>query len=160
MDPFIAEVTLFAGNFAPRNWAFCDGQLLSIASNSALFSLLGTTFGGDGIVTFALPDLRGRVAIHAGEGPGLTRRDLGSKGGAERVTLTASEIPSHGHSVELHQAGEGGGPPSLGSVLSNSGPVATADIGLTGGGQSHENMPPYLTMNYIIALYGTYPSRS
>ena len=99
VEPYIAEIVLFGGNFAPRGWAFCDGSLLSIAQNTALFSLLGTTYGGNGQTTFALPDLRGRVAIHAGQGPGLTPRDLGESFGTEQVTLTVAQLPAHSHSV-------------------------------------------------------------
>ena len=96
-EPFIAEIIMFGGNFAPRGWAFCDGQLLSISSNTALFSILGTTFGGDGRTTFALPDMRGRVSVHPGTGPGLSNRRLGERGGTETVGLNASQIPSHNH---------------------------------------------------------------
>ena len=98
MDPFLAEIVMFGGNFNPRGWAFCDGQLLPIAQNQALFSLLGTIYGGDGRTTFALPGLRGRTPIHAGRGPGLTDRRLGSRGGSETVTLNTTQIPSHNHS--------------------------------------------------------------
>ena len=138
VQPFIGEVSMFGGNFAPRGWAFCDGQLLSISSNEALFSILGTTYGGDGRTTFALPDLRGRTAIHAGTGPGLTNRWLGEKSGAETVTVTQSEMPAHSH------------PPQW-----------TSDVTLNaGGGQGHQNMQPYLVLNNIIALQGIYPSSS
>ena len=138
VEPYIAEVSLFAGNFAPRNWAFCDGQLLSIAQNTALFSLVGTIYGGDGRTTFGLPDLRGRTAIHEGTGPGLTPRPLGQMTGVEQVTLTEVQLAVHDHTL----------PPT--SLLTGS----------TGGGQSHTNMEPSLALNYIIALYGIYPSRS
>ena len=110
-DPFIAQITLFAGNFAPRAWAFCDGQLLPINSNTALFSLIGTIYGGDGRTTFALPDLRGRAAMHAGRGPGLTQRNLGSSGGQESVVLTAGQLPPHSHTLNATNApGDKGGP--------------------------------------------------
>ncbi len=108
-DPFIAEIIMFGGNFAPRGWAFCDGQLLSIAQNTALFSLLGTTYGGDGRTTFGLPDLRGRVAMHPGSGPGLTTRRLGEKSGVETVTLTTNQIPSHNHTATATASGTGTG---------------------------------------------------
>ena len=108
-DPFIAEIIMFGGNFAPRGWAFCDGQLLSISSNSALFSILGTTYGGDGRTTFGLPDLRGRVAMHPGSGPGLTQRRLGEKSGMETVTLTTNQIPSHNHTATATASGTGTG---------------------------------------------------
>jgi len=138
MEPYIGEVSLFGGNFAPRDWAFCDGQLLSIASNTALFSILGTTYGGDGRTTFALPDLRGRTAIHAGTGPGLANRRLGKAGGTEIGTVTQNEMPAHNH------------PPGwLNDVTLNA-----------GGGQGHENMQPYLVLNNTIALLGVYPSRN
>ena len=135
-DPFIGEVGLFANNFAPRGWAFCDGQLLQISENTALFSLLGTTYGGDGRTTFGLPDLRGRTAIGEGNGPGLTPRSLGSKTGVENVTLTEAQMPSHAHTL----------------------PPPSDTTGSTGGGQSHTNMQPSLALNYIIALFGVYPS--
>ena len=134
-DPFIGEIGMFGGTFAPRNWALCNGQLLSISQNTALFSILGTTYGGDGQTTFGLPDLRGRAAVHEGTGPGLSNRPLGQKGGVEQVTLTASQMPAHAHWVPL------GWP-----------------TGNAGGGQAHENMQPYGVVNYIIALSGLYPS--
>ena len=132
MDPFIGEITMFAGNFAPRGWALCDGQLLPISQNSALFSILGTTYGGDGRTTFALPDLRGRVAIHPGNGPGLSDYRLGQKGGAETITY-----------------------PSISAVTQNGGKKA-----LTSRGAPASNIQPYNTVNYIIALQGVYPSRN
>ncbi|RNC82913.1 MAG: phage tail protein [Phycisphaera sp.] len=175
VDPFIGEITMFGGHFAPRGWAFCDGQLLSISENSALFSLLGTTYGGDGRTTFGLPDLRGRVAIHAGQGPGLTDRRQGSKGGVESVTLTTTQLPHHNHTLnfvnslakESSPAGHapaipsGEGPMLFGSLGgAETGEFHEATIGFTGGSQAHENMPPYGTVRYIIALQGVYPSRN
>lgn len=174
-DPFIGEISMFAGNFAPRGWAFCDGQLLPISDNSALFSLLGTTYGGDGRTTFALPDLRGRVAIHAGNGPGLTDRRQGSKGGVETVTLNITELPHHNHTLNVVDA-----PAKESSPVGNLPAIPAVDapmlygtmkgaeaaefhemtIGHTGGSQAHENMPPYGTVRYIIALQGVYPSRN
>ncbi len=172
-DPFIGEVTMFAGNFAPRGWAFCDGQLLSISENTALFSLLGTTYGGDGRTTFGLPDLRGRVAIHAGQGPGLTDRRQGSKGGVETVTLTIAEMPHHNHTLNIvnspaKETSPVGNAPALPSGpllygVPDGGETAqfhAATIGNTGGSQAHTNMPPYNTVRYIIALQGVYPSRN
>jgi microcystin-dependent protein len=138
VDPFIGEVGLFANNFAPRGWAFCDGQLLPISENTALFSILGTTYGGDGRTTFGLPDLRGRTAIGEGTGPGLSNQHLGQKGGVEDVTLTGAQMASHDHTL----------PPSSDTTSS------------TGGGQTHTNMQPYQVLNYIIALQGIFPSRN
>jgi microcystin-dependent protein len=169
-EPFIAEVRIFAGNFAPRGWAFCNGQLLPVAQNTALFSLIGTTYGGDGRTTTALPNLKDRVPMHPGRGPGLTDRRLGQKGGADTVTLTESQIPSHKHTMTavddapnqasptaarlsaapMYESGETGG---VGNLSSNA-------IGNTGGGQAHNNLQPYLGLYFIIALVGLYPSRS
>lgn len=172
MDPFIAEIVMFGGNFAPRGWAFCDGQLLPINQYSALFSILGTTYGGDGRTTFALPDLRGRVAMHPGNGPGLTPRDLGERGGQETVTLTVNQIPAHNHYINaISSIGDNRSP--SGRLLADSGAfdtefsAATPNTTMkstmvqnTGGGQPHTNMQPFLCVNYIIALQGTFPSRS
>ncbi|BDS12551.1 phage tail protein [Aureispira anguillae] len=173
MDPFIGEIIMFAGNFAPRGWAFCDGQLLPINQNSALFSILGTIYGGDGRTTFALPDLRGRVAMHPGTGAGLTPRDLGERGGTEDVVLMTSQIPAHSHNiVAVGLEGNSNAPndhflantgafdseysnSTSGHVYMNSGMVQN-----TGGTQPHTNMQPFTCINYIIALQGTYPSRS
>ena len=180
-DPFIGEVIIFAGNFAPRGWAFCDGQLLQISSHSALFSILGTTYGGDGRTTFALPDLRGRAVLHAGNGPGLTSRLLGQKLGTETVQLTVNKMPSHSHiatsaTTEIAvstAAGEEGtgnlnfiaGHPNAFSTTTTigaalGGVTSTKSIGNIGGNLSHNNMQPVLVVNYIIALQGTYPSRN
>ena len=171
MNPFIGLIVMFGGNFAPRGWALCDGQLLPINQYSALFSILGTTYGGDGRTTFALPDMRGRVPIHEGTGPGLSPYDLGQKGGSETVTLTTNQIPSHHHNVNL--GGTGSTPAGSGSLLGNvtgtnliynptasGNTLASNAISNTGGGQSHNNIQPYLAVNFIIALQGTYPSRS
>ena len=170
-DPFIGEIRMFGGNFAPRGWALCNGQLLPIAQNQALFSILGTTYGGDGRTTFGLPDLRGRVAISSGDGPGLSNRPLGSKGGSESETLSVNQIPSHSHS--LNASGEKATERSpAGNYLSEAWPgtpyrpgpsgsqLNSGSIGNTGGTQSHNNMPPYTTVNYIIALVGVFPSRN
>ncbi|UWQ09217.1 tail fiber protein [Aliiroseovarius crassostreae] len=169
MEPFLAQIMLFGGNFAPRGWAFCDGQLLPISSNSALFSLLGTIYGGDGRTTFALPDLRGRAPIHAGTGPGLSPRRLGEKVGVEDVTLNVTQMPSHNHGLMVANQPADNSRPSadmLGraeiytSNLTSPTPLAAQSIANAGGGQSHENMQPSIAMNYIIALQGIFPSRS
>ena len=169
-DPFIGEIRLFAGNFAPNGWAFCSGQTMSIAQNTALFSLLGTTYGGNGQTTFVLPDLRGRVPVHQGNGPGLTPRTLGEVSGSEAITLTTSQIPAHSHALRASTAAASGSTPAgslLGSTSVNSYDNASAGIamapgaiGMTGGAQPHENMAPTLTLNYIIALFGIFPSRN
>ncbi|HSR70076.1 MAG TPA: tail fiber protein, partial [Acidobacteriota bacterium] len=164
------EIRMFAGNFAPRGWAFCDGQLLAVSQNDALFSLLGTIYGGDGRTTFGLPDLRGRIPLHAGEGPGLSPRRLGSKGGAEKVTLTVNQLPSHRHDLKA-SADPATGPNPQGEVLaetvtdrvySDQGSdvnMASSSITGVGGSRSHTNLMPYLCINFIIALVGIYPSR-
>lgn len=169
MEPFIAQIMLFGGNFAPRGWAFCDGQLLAISSNSALFSILGTTYGGDGRSTFGLPDLRGRVPMHAGSGPGLSPRRIGERDGVETVTLVENQMPNHNHSVNFVNAVADSDRPS-GELLARAdvysdattplGQLGTTTIAHAGGGQAHENMQPSLCINYIIALQGIFPSRS
>lgn len=154
-EPFIGELRLFAGNFAPRGWAFCLGQLVPISQNTALFSLLGTTYGGDGRTTFGLPDLSDRVPIGQGRGPGLSDRGLGDTGGAAEVRLTAAQLPAH-----THPAASGG------AVTNRSTDAIPAHGGLytgslpEGPGEAHNNRPPYLGVNYIIALVGVFPSRS
>lgn len=170
-EPFIGEISWFGGNFAPRGWAFCNGALLPIAQNTALFSILGTAYGGDGRTTFALPDVRGRTVIHSGSGPGLTPRALGSKGGTENETLTINQIPAHSHNLNASAGGANSATPSN-NVLANTGrtriyeggiPNATMSssaIAATGGSQPHNNMQPYTTLNCIIAIQGIYPSRS
>ena len=178
VDPFIGEVTMFAGNFAPRGWAFCDGQLIAISSNSALFSILGTVYGGDGRSTFGLPDLRGRYPIGPGNGPGLSPRRAGERGGSETHTLNITEMPNHGHSPILHAEGTSatssgpfnrmlGFPTQDVKIYSdvdaaNDAPMASESIreSNVGGGQSFNKMTPFLGVHYIIALFGTYPSRS
>lgn len=174
-EPFIGEIRMFAGNFAPRGWAFCDGSLLSIASNSALFSILGTTYGGNGQTTFALPDLRGRVPLHPGQGPGLTPRVLGEQGGTENVTLLQTQMPAHNHVLHASNAqGDSVGPEGAVSavILETSGaplngystqPNTTMNpqaISTAGGSQPHANMQPYTAVNFIIALVGIYPSHN
>lgn len=168
-SPYLAEIRMFAGNFAPRGWAFCQGQLLAIAQNTAVFSLLGTTYGGNGTTNFALPDLRGRVPVGQGQGPGLSNVDLGQTGGSETVTLSAAELPAHTHSVAMPAAT---GPQTSNrptgayqasgnaySATTNT-TMAAATSAAAGGGQPHSNLPPYLGMTYIIALQGIYPSRN
>lgn len=161
---------MFAGNFAPRGWAFCDGQLLAVSQNDALFSLLGTIYGGDGRTTFGLPDMRGRIPVHAGHGPGLTERRLGAKAGAEDVTLTVNQLPSHSHALTGTTAGAStidpvGNAPAQGlaDYLNPRGPsnliMDSQSITDSGGSRSHTNMMPYLCVHFIIALVGIYPSR-
>lgn len=177
-DPFVAEIRIFPFNFAPRGWAFCNGQLLPLSQNTALFSLLGTTYGGDGKSTFALPNLQGSAPLHPGQGPGLSLYDLGQQGGTQTVTLLQSEMPVHSHAMNARGlAGQtnvaGGNLPSNGSwvVGSSFGVVQAyatnapnADMSLQaiqpiGGSLPHNNMMPYLTMNFCIALQGVFPPR-
>jgi len=171
-EPFIAEVRIFAGNFAPRGWAFCNGQLLPVAQNTALFSLIGTTYGGDGRTTTALPDLQGRAPMHPGRGPGLTARRLGQKLGADTVTLSEAQLPNHTHSVVARPAAGSTSTPTsnffasvTGANLYTTDTSSLADMSsqLTqsnGASQPHNNDQPFLAMNFIIALVGLYPSRS
>jgi len=159
---------MFAGNFAPRGWAFCDGQLLNISQNDALFSLLGTIYGGDGRTTFRLPDLRGRVPIHTGSGGGLTPRNIGTRSGAESVTLTVNDLPVHTHQLRANSSPANEHNPvgnrlASASVYIGNAPnedMAPAAIGNTGGGQTHANLQPYLCVNFIISLLGIFPSRN
>ena len=167
MEGFIGEIRLFAGNFAPRAWALCDGQLLAISSNSALFSIVGTTYGGDGRSTFALPDLRGRLALHPGHGPGLSLRRLGERSGSESTTLTVAQMPSHSHPATVSREGANtksatDGFAAAGEYYNTTGDgIAPARaIGDTGGGQPVSLLPPILGVNYIICLQGIFPSRS
>lgn len=167
-DPFVAEIRIFAGNFAPHGWATCDGQLLPLSQNTALFSLLGTTYGGNGKSNFALPDLQGRAPMFWGQGPGLSLRDIGESGGSETVSLLESEIPSHSHTIfAANDSGLQGSPigaiPARANMYNNSvantatmSPNALAPVG---GDQPHNNMQPYLTMTFIIALQGVFPPR-
>lgn len=168
-EPFVAEIRIFAGNFAPRGWAFCNGQLLPVSQNTALFSLIGTTYGGDGRSTTALPDLQGRAPMHPGRGPGLTARRLGQRGGTETVTLSEAQLPNHSHSMEVSvEDGERRDPSGSyfgrGNAIyanpSNTASMASQSLPNTGGSQAHNNLQPYLAMNFIIALVGLYPSRS
>lgn len=169
-QPFIGEIRMFGGNFAPRGWAFCNGQLQSIAENTTLFSLLGTTYGGDGQTTFGLPDLRGRVPIHFGQGAGLSARNMGEAGGAETVTLTVATMPAHTHLPAASTAAgtqtspNGGVWSAAGQLRYSSGsPAAALNPGaasLAGGGQPHENMVPFTAVSFIIAVEGIFPSRN
>jgi microcystin-dependent protein len=174
MDPFVAEIRIFPFNFAPKGWAFCNGQILPISQNTALFSLLGTTYGGDGISNFALPNFQGNAPLHFGQGGGLSYYDLGQTGGEQTLTLLQSEIPSHVHSVNAYT-----GAGTKVSPQGNTWAVAGAErsekmysantaspvtmnsqaVAASGGGQPHNNMMPYLTLNFCIALQGVYPPR-
>lgn len=169
-QPFIGNIILFAGNFAPSGWMFCEGQLLPISENDALFNLIGTTYGGDGQETFALPDLRGRLPLHMGIGGGITYQ-IGEQGGVEQVTLTTQQIPSHSHVPVASRDGVASTNPagnmlSAGAVTmytnSLNSPVAMAPSALApaGGSQPHNNLQPYVCINYIISLFGVYPSPS
>ena len=177
MEEFIGVIKIFAGNFAPRGWAFCNGQLVSINQNQALFAILGTTYGGDGRTTFALPDLRGRAPIHFGQGPGLSNLSLGQVGGVENVTLNINQIPAHNHPLNVNDANATVHKPTNTTVVAapvdvNTDPasgysavapntqLAANSIGVAGGSQPHENRPPYLAINYIICLEGIFPSRN
>jgi microcystin-dependent protein len=168
-DPFVAEIRIFPFNFAPRGWAFCDGQLLPLSQNTALFSLLGTTYGGNGKSNFALPNLQGNVAMHPGQGPGLSLYDLGQTGGSDTVTLLESEIPAHTHQLR-GQAAIGDSPvPTNNSLsrftngfqntLSPLTPMAPEALPPAGGDQPHNNLMPYLTLSFCIALQGVFPPR-
>ena len=166
-NPFIGEIRMFAGSFAPAGWAFCDGQLMPIAENDALFTLIGTTYGGDGQETFGLPDLQGRIPMHVGG-----THTLGEKGGVETVTLTTSQIPAHTHAaLGFGAAGNNQDPtghiwagPTTGvNLYSNIAPIismAATAIGPTGGSQPHDNMHPYLALSFILSLFGVFPSQT
>ncbi|MEP6510457.1 MAG: tail fiber protein [Dokdonella sp.] len=172
MDPFVAEIRIFPFNFAPKGWAFCNGQLLPISQNTALFSLLGTTYGGDGRSTFALPDMQGNVPMHPGQGPGLSLHDLGETSGSDTVTLLESEMPSHGHSLMAsNQPGED--PQAVGEAFgrsvganlyqasnANLGPMYNVVVTPVGGSVPHNNLQPYLTLSFCIALQGVFPPRT
>jgi len=184
VNPYLGQVSIFAGNFAPRGWALCEGQLLPINSYSALFSILGTTYGGDGRSTFGLPDLRGRIPMGSGSGPGLSTRKIGQKMGEENHTLIDAEIPSHSHTSKLSVSKGNGtqGAATADSTIAttgvNTGRVFTESLGYntstpdtalnsasiaggnTGGGRSHNNMQPTLCINYVIALEGNFPPRN
>lgn len=175
-DSFIGEIRIFGFNFPPRNWAFCNGQTLAIASNMALFSLLGTTFGGDGVTTFQLPNLQSRQAMHAGQGPGLTNRSLGEQSGAESVTLGVAQMPVHSHTAQAASTSNVaapagaiwgastdnlyGGPVAINKKAAATGPMDASGIGSTGSGLPHENRSPGLALNFSICLFGIFPSRN
>ena len=170
-EPFIAEIRMFAGTFAPRGNSFCDGQLLAISQNEALFSLLGTVYGGDGRTTFALPDMRGRLPLHVGTGPGLSPRALGSKGGVETVTITEGQLPTHNHGPMQASTDNATQTSASGQVLAAVGfdpyraanpdvSMAATAITSVGGDGSHTNLMPFLCLNFIIALFGIFPSRN
>jgi microcystin-dependent protein len=169
VDPFVAEIRIFPFNFAPKGWAFCDGQLLPISQNTALFSLLGTIYGGDGKSTFALPNMQGNAPMFWGQGQGLSLYDIGEEGGADTVTLLGSETPVHTHNVTAQTIDQGDNripSPSLNlgntQMYSNANPTATMDpteLSLYGNSQPHNNLQPYLTLNFNIALQGVYPPR-
>ena len=154
---FLGEIIEVGYNFCPVGTTEANGQLLAISSNDALFSLYGTTYGGDGRTTFALPDLRGRKAIGAGTGAGLSTYNIGAQGGVENVTLTPGEVPSHSHTIPELTSSQGSDP---GLVIRQGGGATTEDTGLTGGSQSHFNVPPYLVIRYCVATIGTFPSRN
>lgn len=172
-NPFVAEIRIFTGGFAPKGWAQCDGQLMSISQNTALFSLLGTTYGGNGTSNFALPNMQGCAPMQAGQGPGLSLRDLGETAGEQTVTLLQTEMPAHSHQVKASgTVGNRQGPandvfsrvtgalpyaPSNGPTNVQMSPFGTT---IAGGSQPHNNMPPFLGLNFIIALQGVFPARS
>lgn len=171
-EPFVGEIRMFAGNFPPVGWAFCDGSVLSIAENDVLFTLIGTTYGGNGTTTFALPDLRGRVPVHQGTGPGQPTRLIGEAGGSEAVTLTQAQMPSHFHVLNATStaataaAGPNGGMLGASSVTQfygstpGGGGLAGPAMGVTGGSQPHDNVAPFQAVSFIIALFGIFPSQS
>ncbi|HWO02278.1 MAG TPA: tail fiber protein [Blastocatellia bacterium] len=175
MDPFVAEIRILPFNFPPKGWAFCDGQLMPLSQNTALFSLLGTTYGGDGKSTFALPNMQGNAPMHPGQGPGLSLHDLGETGGSETVTLLESEIPSHNHAIKaattpgtltapapdrgLSRA-QGGNAYIPGSPTPPLVAMSDQTFAPAGGDQPHNNMQPYLTLNFCIALQGVFPPRT
>jgi len=170
-NPFVGEIRLFAGNFAPQGWAFCDGSLLAIAENDALFNLIGTTYGGDGQSTFALPDLRGRVPLHQGQGPGLSNRFIGQAGGQEQVSLLPAHLPSHSHPLMATTDAAVSGASVAGNLTGKA--ATTSFYGNTpgggnmdpqvvlpsGGSQPHNNVAPFLCVNFIIALFGIFPAQ-
>jgi microcystin-dependent protein len=171
-DPFVAEIRIFPFNFAPKGWAFCNGQLLPLSQNTALFSLLGTTYGGDGKSTFALPNIQGSAPMHPGQGPGLSLHDLGETGGSETVTLLESEVPVHAHALRASPDDGDLKAPTPGRSLARSiggfayqtstaglGAMAPQALAPAGGDQPHNNLMPYLTLNFCIALQGVFPPR-
>jgi microcystin-dependent protein len=171
-ERYLGEIRMFCGNFAPAGWALCNGQLLPISQNTALFSILGTTYGGNGLNNFALPDLRQRFPMHAGTGPGLTPRDLGEQGGEQTTTLTAAQMPSHSHGMTAANATASVQAPAnamLAKPVTISAPYhdpaalapsPAGPLGTAGAGSAHNNLQPYLAVNFIIALTGVFPPRS
>lgn len=174
-QPYVGEIRMFAGNFAPAGWMFCAGQLIPISENDTLFNLIGTTYGGDGQETFALPDLQGRVVVHQGQGPGISQTYIiGQEGGVEQVTLSTQQIPSHTHTPLATTQGPVNSPTGAYLGIPNGGPPGTniygSDVPLqalssttlqnAGGSQPHENMQPFLTISFIISLYGIYPTQN
>jgi microcystin-dependent protein len=167
-DPFVAEIRIFPFNFAPKGWAWCDGQLLPISQNTALFSLLGTTYGGDGKSTFALPDMQGNAPMHPGQGQGLSQRFLGEMSGSENVTLLTTEMPIHTHGMQtsnddpnnIQPATRYTGRTTIYGPVAAAGLMAPQAIGVSGGGLPHNNMQPYLTLYFNIALQGVFPPRT
>jgi len=167
-SPFIGEIRMFGGNFAPAGWAFCDGSLMLISENDTLFALIGTTYGGDGQQTFGLPDLRGRVPLHQGTTQGFgTPYTIGQSGGVESVTLTTNQLPAHSHAALAATVGDRTSPagavwagsPDMAQFAAPPGAAMNASaVGNTGGSQPHENMPPFLGVNFIISLFGIFPS--
>ena len=172
-EPYVGEIRMFGGNFPPSGWAFCDGSLLPISENETLFNLIGTTYGGDGQSTFALPNLQGRAPTHAGQGPGISQTyQLGESGGVESVTLTTQQIPTHNHAMLASNA-NGQQPQPTNGYLAQTNPgfpyvalsqpfkqLAANSIGPAGGSQPHENMAPFLAINFIISLFGVFPSQT
>lgn len=173
-NPFVGEIRIFTGNFAPKGWALCNGQILPLSQNTALFSLLGTTYGGDGRSNFALPNLQGCAPMQAGQGPGLSLRDLGETGGEQAVTLLQTEMPQHPHGAQGVAAGAASGNPTNAGwaegqhrtdvIFSNqttgTAPMSPQATSVTGGSLPHNNLPPYQGLNFIIALQGVFPARS
>jgi microcystin-dependent protein len=178
-NPFIGEIRMFAGNFPPANWAFCNGALQSIANNSALFALIGTTYGGDGVNTFALPNLQSRVPMHFGQGPGLSNYVQGQTGGVENVTVTGAQLPIHNHPVQSLTSGGTVAAPASTAVLADMGPagearvgtykpfdgtsqvtLAAQTVGQAGSNQPHTNIQPTLAVSFIISLFGVFPARN
>ncbi|HLQ52199.1 MAG TPA: tail fiber protein [Terriglobales bacterium] len=173
-NPFLAEIRIFTGNFAPKGWALCDGQLMPISQNTALFSLLGTTYGGDGKSNFAIPNLQGCAPMQAGQGPGLSLRDLGETGGEQAVTLLQTEMPAHSHTAQAVGGSDSNSPVNnawasgqkgFGSVYAPSNPQTNVQMNpfgtsIAGGNLPHNNLPPFLGLTFIIALQGVFPARS
>ena len=172
MEGYLAQILMFGGNFAPRNWVFCDGQLLAISQFSALFSLLGTTYGGDGRTTFGIPEMRGRVPMHAGNGPGLSNRPLGQRAGSENTTLTTAQIPSHNHPTSVEVNNQDGEEANVAGQFISNHPGAFNENGITGqtlggvsagnagGGGSHTNIQPFTVVNFVLCVSGIFPSRN